>query len=104
MELKNCPFCGGNAKIYLVTENERYARCTECGVRQLPYYKIPENQIIADWNTRVEPELTSSEIYTILQMINGALIQGGMGVIDARQAIQIYDKLYKRVKEESQCI
>lgn len=51
-DLKNCPFCGGNAQKlsdYSAGVNSPYVRCDHCHAR-LPEYG-------GDWNTRHYPEL-----------------------------------------------
>ncbi len=57
MELKPCPFCGGEAELSTSVHPpwERYAVCKKCAVRTLEYdYNTPE-KAAEDWNRRYEP-------------------------------------------------
>ena len=53
LELKRCPFCGGEAEVREVSEGEQvyYAECTECNIRTPLNYNraVPK----AKWNARV---------------------------------------------------
>jgi Lar family restriction alleviation protein len=71
IELKKCPFCGGEATVganeYYDGANTFYIYCTSCGVQQMTT-KIRTDEAIAAWNRRAKPEnepLTLSELYDI---------------------------------------
>lgn len=64
MELKRCPFCGGEAHIYVPLEGGVCVRCWKCGAQTKMRcdnisFKKPTNatqRVIDDWNNRVESE------------------------------------------------
>lgn len=51
-ELKPCPFCGGKADVYAVTEYPHRVniRCVKCGMSGATYTN--EKKAAAAWNTR----------------------------------------------------
>ena len=60
MELKPCPFCGGNA---LLAHDHAglgasYIRCEKCGLESVHFIKsfevASDNQAIKDWNRRAD--------------------------------------------------
>ena len=50
-KLKPCPFCGGEASMYIAYDDGYYVCCDECGCG-LPVYNTEEEAIEA-WNKRV---------------------------------------------------
>ena len=56
-ELRKCPFCGGEASIYVAYDDGYYVCCDECGCG-LPVYNT-EQEAIEAWNKRV-PQLTET--------------------------------------------
>ena len=52
-ELRKCPFCGGEASIYVAYDDGYYVCCDECGCG-LPVYNT-EQEAIEAWNKRVPP-------------------------------------------------
>lgn len=66
MDLKPCPFCGSEAKIYAYPGNGVCVMCTECHIQTLPmsdycigdwkkpYYTDAVSQAIEAWNRRAE--------------------------------------------------
>ena len=67
-ELKQCPFCGGEAEL---SEDEFFCRysvaCTECGAGTDAYGN--ERDAMDAWNKRIEPTFTSDELDTIRRNI-----------------------------------
>ena len=57
-ELKQCPFCGGEAKACLkrdsMGKHVRYVRCKGCGIRTIQYEQHWRGAAEAAWNRRVE--------------------------------------------------
>lgn len=51
-ELLPCPFCGGEADIYAISENIMNVRCTNCYGETCSYFKAKD--AIEAWNTRAE--------------------------------------------------
>ena len=51
-ELKPCPFCGGEASMYIAYDDGYYVCCDECGCG-LPVYNTEEEAIEA-WNRRTK--------------------------------------------------
>lgn len=51
-ELKPCPFCGGEASIYVAYDDGYYVCCDECGCG-LPVYNTEEDAI-REWNRRTK--------------------------------------------------
>lgn len=58
MEIKPCPFCGGNG-IANISDPHPYIYCERCDVRG-PHYGTIEKAIAA-WNKRYEPEFERVE-------------------------------------------
>ncbi len=57
-ELKQCPFCGGEAKIAQIKLNGYRIKCTKCLIQKTQkvlHYPIEwlRGKMIEDWNTRV---------------------------------------------------
>ena len=59
IELKRCPFCGGEAKLTkLESSNEFFVGCTNGGCAVIPVtwtYKT-ETKAIAAWNNRIDEQ------------------------------------------------
>lgn len=53
-ELKPCPFCGGEAKIYRPDDGSLFIGCKIGCVNQEPF--AAEEGAIKAWNTRAEPD------------------------------------------------
>ena len=51
-KLKPCPFCGGEASMYIAYDDGYYVCCDECGCG-LPVYNTEEEAIEA-WNRRTK--------------------------------------------------
>ena len=51
-KLKPCPFCGGEASIYVAHDDGYYVCCDECGCC-LPVYNM-EQDAIREWNRRTK--------------------------------------------------
>ena len=51
-KLKPCPFCGGEASIYVAHDDGYYVCCDECGCG-LPVYNTEEDAI-REWNRRTK--------------------------------------------------
>lgn len=58
IELKPCPFCGGEAKLTDLTQApESWVECKECGARTR-FFSNSEEAPVSAWNTRpIEDEL-----------------------------------------------
>ena len=65
IELKQCPFCGGEADIHECADFDSDmlkvvyggmcgVHCTKCNIATLPYPR--EQEAIEAWNRRVEPQ------------------------------------------------
>lgn len=75
-KLKKCPFCGGEAEVYL--GDDWYVECKSC-LANTTHYSF-ESEAIAAWNQRVdhisqsvkivEPIFTREEIEAIRRMFN----------------------------------
>lgn len=52
MELKPCPFCGGEAKDDIYIRDGRMVACTSCGASVRAFNPIANRQAIKAWNTR----------------------------------------------------
>ena len=67
LELKRCPFCGGEAEVREVSEGEQvyYAECTECNIRTPLEYD--RKMAKADWNARVTSLKLSGIVRTVKQ-------------------------------------
>ena len=64
IDLKPCPFCGGEAKFFEDKDYQIYSvTCTECDAGTNAY-GIEQDAIIA-WNSRVEPTFTPDELDVI---------------------------------------
>ena len=65
-KLKPCPFCGGEAQDYRVTDypkevGKRYSViCNRCGARITTTYQ-QRTQAIHDWNTRAGEDVMKNE-------------------------------------------
>lgn len=57
-KLKKCPFCGGEAEVYL--GDDWYVECTHCCASVSHY--VSEADAIAVWNRRAEPTFTREEL------------------------------------------
>lgn len=66
-ELRECPFCGGEAELLDYPEVEAYCvACLECGVETL-FYSSKE-KVIKDWNTRTNKiPVGNGENYEVVQ-------------------------------------
>jgi len=55
MELKPCPFCGGN-NISMKDDRPigKRVQCEDCGGMMVYYYNLPVNE---EWNTRADTDL-----------------------------------------------
>lgn len=66
IELKPCPFCGGNAKVKCVGKGTNKselgvkAECKNCGASSIIYYPLPhasfetrKAQVVENWNRRM---------------------------------------------------
>lgn len=60
--LKNCPFCGGTAKILDISQRIngysnggmwKYVSCQTCGCRTHDFYWDDREEMIRTWNRRV---------------------------------------------------
>lgn len=56
-KLKPCPFCGGEASIYVAYDDGYCVCCDECGCC-LPVYNTEEDAI-REWNRRTNDEMES---------------------------------------------
>lgn len=58
--LKDCPFCGGEAKLEHSTFDGSYVICTKCFIRTQNYKYVPDHasddDAISAWNKRDEEE------------------------------------------------
>ena len=59
-ELKPCPFCGGEAKIYEASEEDFRVGCIRC--HTWSDYYFTEDEAIKAWNRRNYPEKQDSSI------------------------------------------
>lgn len=66
IELKPCPFCGGEAILAETNEDEVFVECCNCYAHSGIYYC--EKEAIEAWNSRVEPTFTPDELDTIKRM------------------------------------
>ena len=55
VDLKNCPFCGGEAEMVVYTNyNDDYAvRCTKCGAT-VPIWRETREEAARQWNKRFD--------------------------------------------------
>ena len=51
-ELKRCPFCGGEAKMFFVGRIGHLVQCEKC--KNMTPWKDTEGEAIAAWNRRVD--------------------------------------------------
>lgn len=111
-ELKRCPFCGGEAKVFndrIVANNAYIVECTDCGCAIGEYSKTPELAIKA-WNTRkqiddIVERLESIEdaIYNQRLLIGDKIYKDKDAHMEARKLIYeelAYNNAIKIVKEE----
>lgn len=54
MEIKRCPFCGGEGHIWIYDHDGWYVDCENCGARTEIWGT--EDEAIERWNRRVEDE------------------------------------------------
>lgn len=67
IELKPCPFCGGEARLVKIDQtDERFVVCGYCGLRT-NFYGDERNAIYA-WNKRAQSEFTPDELDAIRRM------------------------------------
>lgn len=62
IELKPCPFCGGEAKLisyhasmWIDNPTDSFVKCKDCGATTIHYFPTEEKAIEA-WNRRAEHE------------------------------------------------
>lgn len=53
-ELKPCPFCGGEAKLYKAKSWEIFVECTSCHTDSAIFYDV--EKAIEAWNRRTDNE------------------------------------------------
>ncbi len=57
IELKNCPFCGGQPRLYRVSKlGNRYSILHECDSVKSDIHRESKAEAIHKWNTRAAPE------------------------------------------------
>lgn len=69
--MKSCPFCGGNASVYKVTDTEEglvgyFVGCDDCDCRTTVY--AIQNDAIGVWDKRAY-EIRDNEMLNLLQII-----------------------------------
>ena len=68
MEIKNCPFCGGEAELrHGSLEKTSYVRCVKCGAKTDPIDVKPilcsDDEAIKRWNERADEKARDPENY-----------------------------------------
>lgn len=74
-ELKACPFCGGEAKLFQYSEHEKsedrwFARCDPCDLICDQAWDVPRAEAIAAWNTRaLEPSPLPDDLARLVERL-----------------------------------
>lgn len=68
-ELRECPFCGGEAEYYSDCDMVK-VRCSACGANTSGWWDEPE-EAAADWNRRPVPENKAMTLDTIRKRLHG---------------------------------
>lgn len=99
LELRRCPFCGGEAEIIEVKEWEQvyYAECDDCHIRTV--LKYDREEAIADWNARVETPIAESTVHSVfMDLITDEMDGKYKGYTPSAMIQECHDKILDAIR------
>ncbi len=101
LELRRCPFCGGEAEVREVSEGEQvyYVECTECNIRTPLNFdmEVPK----AKWNARVigRPEIMETVRQAFFDLIDDSAEGKYKDFCQSAPIQECYEKVVIAIKD-----